>query len=332
MYDEWRDMGEASGLMALKQTEYYDGEEKHLKILEEHPDVSSPPMDDAPVIMAKLSTQFVICDRARLPAYATHSVSFTSITMTPLIYLNRLLDRLSRSSPGNLHRHHVPSLTSLSAPSIRALISSTPLAVIVCTGLGALTLGGLEDPTMFPTRGQVIKVRAPWIREGYTRQLGSLNGGEGGERTYVIPRPDGEVILGGTREVGDWYPYPREDTTRSILRRAGTICPHLVPPNLRAPATNDLIPPIKSLHLDDPTTDDETLTAHLESLIISTVVGFRPSRTDGVRLERGPDVDFGEQGVSKVVYNYGHGGAGWQSCWGCAEDAVGVLVKAIGGG
>lgn len=46
MYDEWRDMGEASGLMALKQTEYYDGEEKHLKILEEHPDVSSLMCDD----------------------------------------------------------------------------------------------------------------------------------------------------------------------------------------------------------------------------------------------------------------------------------------------
>ena len=40
MYDEWKEMGEASGLMALKQTEYYGGEEKHLKILEEHPDVS----------------------------------------------------------------------------------------------------------------------------------------------------------------------------------------------------------------------------------------------------------------------------------------------------
>ena len=251
--------------------------------------------------------------------------------MTPLIYLYRLLDRLSRSSPGNLHRHHVPSLPSLAAPSIRALISSTPLAVIVCTGLGATTLGGVEDATVFPTRGQVIKVRAPWIREGYTRQLGSLNGGEGGERTYVIPRPDGEVILGGTREVGDWYPYPREETTRSILKRAETICPRLIPPNYRAPAIDNLIPPIRSLHLDVDPTVDEGSTNRLESLIISTVVGFRPSRTDGVRLERGPDVDLGGEAF-KVVYNYGHGGAGWQSCWGCAEDAVDILVKAVKSG
>jgi hypothetical protein len=41
MYEEWKEHGEESGLMAIKQTEYYDGKEKHLSILEEHPDVSA---------------------------------------------------------------------------------------------------------------------------------------------------------------------------------------------------------------------------------------------------------------------------------------------------
>jgi D-amino-acid oxidase len=40
MYDEWRREGEKTGLMVLKQTEFYVGEDKHLKIFEEHPDVS----------------------------------------------------------------------------------------------------------------------------------------------------------------------------------------------------------------------------------------------------------------------------------------------------
>ena len=277
----------------------------------------------------------MVCDRDRLPVYANHSVSFTSITMTPLVYLNRLLDRLSRSSPGSLHRHHIPSLSSFSTPSIRAIIPSPPLAVIVCTGIGAITLGGVEDTTVFPTRGQVVKVRAPWVREGYTRQLGSLNGGEGGERTYVIPRPDGEVILGGTREVGDWYPYPRADTTTSILRRAETICRHLVPPNQRAPSVDSLNQPIHSPNLTDPEQvhgASKTSPSLLQPLIVSTIVGFRPSRTGGARLERGQDVDLGEGGTFKVVHNYGHGGAGWQSCWGCAEDAVGVLTSALKSG
>ncbi len=40
MWEEVNRLGETSGLMKIKQTEFYDGEEKHLKILEEHPDVS----------------------------------------------------------------------------------------------------------------------------------------------------------------------------------------------------------------------------------------------------------------------------------------------------
>jgi hypothetical protein len=29
-------------------------------------------------------------------------------------------------------------------------------------------------------------------------------GGEGGQRTYIIPRGNGEVILGGTRDIDLW--------------------------------------------------------------------------------------------------------------------------------
>ena len=39
MYEEWRKEGEKTGLMVIKQTEYMS-EGKHLKIYEEHPDVS----------------------------------------------------------------------------------------------------------------------------------------------------------------------------------------------------------------------------------------------------------------------------------------------------
>lgn len=40
-------------------------------------------------------------------------------------------------------------------------------------------------------------------------------------------------------------------------------------------------------------------------------VGLRPYRLE-VRLER----------VGRIVHNYGHGGAGFTLCWGCAEDAA----------
>lgn len=41
MYDEWRKEGESTGLMLLKQTEFYVGTKHHLKIYETHPDVSA---------------------------------------------------------------------------------------------------------------------------------------------------------------------------------------------------------------------------------------------------------------------------------------------------
>jgi glycine/D-amino acid oxidase-like deaminating enzyme len=227
-----------------------------------------------------------------------HSVSFTSLTMTPAVYLARLVDRVVRLG-GRIHRARLHSLDDIASLQVQAMIGSLPRSVILCVGLGARTLGGVEDAEVFPTRGQVVKIKAPWIREGFTRQVGSLNGAEGGERTYVIPRPDGEVIIGGTREIDDWEPYPREETKVDIMRRAGEICSFLNPAHVE-PGPQGV--------------SDITLT-HL--------VGFRPSRKGGVRLEKEM------KGGLEVVYNYGHGGAGWQSCWGCAEDAVEMVLAGL---
>lgn len=250
---------------------------------------------------------------------ADHSIAFTSLTMTPLVYLDRLLKRIAQLG-GFVHRYHLPSLSHLGHPSVTALIGrEAPSHVVACVGLGAATLGGVEDQNVYPTRGQVVKVRAPWVRSGFTRQIGSLDGGEGGERTYVIPRPDGEVILGGTREEHDWDPYPRENTGRDILRRALEICPALQPAYQLAPtlaADSETAPAVPGG------------TGPLDELVMSHLVGFRPSRTGGVRLELGPDVSVG-QGATQVVCNYGHGGAGWQSCWGTAEDAVALVLQSL---
>lgn len=100
----------------------------------------------------------------------------------------------------------------------------------------------------------------------------------------------------------------RPETTRDILARAIEICPQLAPPAVRlsgrTPSPDDLLP-----------------------IVEMEIVGFRPSRkprseTDsGLRLERGEPL---RDGID-VVFNYGHGGFGWQSCWGCAEAVVELL-------
>lgn len=61
--------------------------------------------------------------------------------------------------------------------------------MIVCAGLGARTLGGVEDENVYPIRGQTVLVRAPWIRFGRTMS----GNGEEAVWTYIIPRRSGDV-------------------------------------------------------------------------------------------------------------------------------------------
>lgn len=84
-------------------------------------------------------------------------------------------------------------------PSIQSAFSSpTTKIVFNCTGNTARTLAGVQDPKCYPTRGQVLLVKAPNVRSNVMRH------GKDYE-TYVIPRPEseGNVILGGYMQKGN---------------------------------------------------------------------------------------------------------------------------------
>lgn len=152
-----------------------------------------------------------------------------------------------------------------------------------CTGLGARDLLDVKDNTVIPVRGQVLSVNAPWVRSGWTRQTGSLAGGEGGERTYIIPRVSGEVIIGGTREQNDWHGQPRNDTSADIIRRALEICPQLAAGTKSGMAQKIV---------------------DLRALVKAEIVGFRPTRENGICLEKAPPASH----AIPIIHNYGHGG------------------------
>ena len=63
-----------------------------------------------------------------------------------------------------------------------------PAAVVVCVGLGARFLGGVEDKSVYPIRGQTVLVRAPWVRFGRTETKLAEE-----SVTYIIPRRSGDV-------------------------------------------------------------------------------------------------------------------------------------------
>jgi D-amino-acid oxidase len=62
--------------------------------------------------------------------------------------------------------------------------------------------------------------------------------------------------------------------------------------------------------------------ALVDATVIETRVGLRPGRTT-VRLERETLADG-----ATVIHNYGHGGAGFTLCWGCAAE---VAERAVSG-
>jgi len=216
------------------------------------------------------------------------ATSFTTVSIDTPVYLSYLLARFL-SKGGSIIKS---SLQHISQVLEGALTPFKPDALVVCAGIGARFLGGVEDKDIYPIRGQTVLIRAPWVKFGRT-----INGKD--EVTYIIPRRSGDVILGGTRGVDDWYPKPRPETRVAILKRAIALAPELAPPGIKNPTYEDLIP-----------------------LVIEDGCGLRPGRKGGIRLER--------ETVSgtPVVHNYGHAGYGYQSSWGSASAALKLLNEA----
>ncbi|KAG6854428.1 hypothetical protein C0991_006972 [Blastosporella zonata] len=284
-------------------------------------ELSTPGTETAQYFKRLVQTEYysdlkLLAPLDRMPGYKVHDsetlpfgtvvgVTFDTVTIDTPPYLRYLADRFTGAG-GVLIRasvQHIEQVIEGGAGAFTDVPSPTsPDAVVVCTGLGTRFLGGIEDKNMYPIRGQTVIVRAPWIDFGRTI-------GDPDNWTYVIPRMSGDVILGGSHGTNDWYPRPRPETTRSILERNFKMCPELAPPEVRAerePTIEDILP-----------------------LVIEEGCGFRPARKGGIRL----DVEWRAAGHSEstlpIVFNYGHGGYGFQSSWGSADIAYKLLEEAF---
>lgn len=106
--------------------------------------------------------------------------------------------------------------------------------------------------------------------------------------TYVHPRGR-DVVLGGTFEPGEEDLAPDPAVERAILQRATALVPRLA-----------------------------------GARVIGRAAGLRPARHGGARVEPDP---VGLGGGTRLIHNYGHGGAGITLSWGCADQVV-KLAKA----
>ena len=90
--------------------------------------------------------------------------------------------------------------------------------IINCSGLGAGKL--VNDEKIRPVRGQVVLVRAPWIKHFV------LYRDEKNDMGYILPRTH-DVVLGGTAQVGNWDEIANPDTVELIISRCVSLIPSL---------------------------------------------------------------------------------------------------------
>ncbi|KAJ7779074.1 FAD dependent oxidoreductase [Mycena metata] len=245
---------------------------------------------------------------SELPEGVVRGASFSTFHVDVPRYLPYLMDRFL-SLGGRAFRVTLPSLSVLlseeTRPALTAFPSTSvstpptfePAVVINCTGIGALSIGDVLDSNIYPTRGEVLIIRAPWVDHGSTYYY------KDGHTSYIIPRQSGDVVLGGTFQADDWHPNSRPETVKLIKERGLKAYPELLPAHKR----------------------DTGGVADLD--VVEECVGLRPTRKGGVRLEI-EHLSLANKTIP-IVHNYGHGGAGYQSSWGSANLAVELLQSAV---
>jgi D-amino-acid oxidase len=146
------------------------------------------------------------CGADELPPGYVDGHAFAAPIVEMPIYLSYLMDRFDATG-GSVQGRALSSLDEIDAR-----------VVVNCVGLGARDL--VDDASMEPIRGQVVRVRNP----GLERFILDEENPEG--VTYIVPR-SGDCILGGTADEGEWDLEPDPETAAGILRRCMRLEPRL---------------------------------------------------------------------------------------------------------
>ena len=143
-----------------------------------------------------------------LPSGATSGVRVTVPVITTPVYLRWLAGRCAELGVRTVHR---------SLASVDELHGLADVAV-VAAGLRSGEL--LDDDSVFPVRGQVVRLANPGLTHWVTDEDDPAG------ITYVIPRRE-DVVVGGTAETGSWDEGVDREAERAMLSRATALVPAL---------------------------------------------------------------------------------------------------------
>lgn len=132
---------------------------------------------------ADLMPDFRQLTQTELPAEVDSGTSFTSVCINTSIYLPWLAGQCLKAGI-KIKRgivHHIVDASAMHGSGQKASL------IVNCTGLGARKLGGVEDASVYPARGQIVLVRnEPNVMVG-------INGSDDAEDelSYVMQRAAG---------------------------------------------------------------------------------------------------------------------------------------------
>ena len=144
-----------------------------------------------------------------LPSNCVEIWASSTFTMNPTCFLQWLMGKAKKGGC-KVENKRISSLEDL---------THSYDIVINCTGLGSCK-ELLFDQRMYPVQGQVVVVKAPWVKHWLLDTCGSST-------TCIIPRGP-ELVLGGTKVVGDWNETTDPDTLTDIIKRCQDLVPSLV--------------------------------------------------------------------------------------------------------
>jgi D-amino-acid oxidase len=146
---------------------------------------------------------------AELPPGYTYGLRYAVPLVEMPLYLPWLLEQL-RARGGEIQTRRVSSLDEL--------LDGPADAVVNCSGLAARDL--LGDLTVYPVRGQIVRVTNPGLTLSVRDEY------HPGGRAYVHPRAE-DCILGGTLEEHSWDTRVDLATAQAIIARCTDIVPKL---------------------------------------------------------------------------------------------------------
>ncbi|XP_072546465.1 D-aspartate oxidase-like [Salminus brasiliensis] len=131
--------------------------------------------------------------------------AFTSLKCECPRYLPWLEKRF-RGAGGQIKREKVTDLQQL---------TSTYDVIVNCSGVWAHHLAG--DKGVYPVRGQILKLRATWLKN-------FIRDGDG--KTYIYPGID-YVTIGGTRQKDDWRLELDKGDSEDMMKQCSQLEPSL---------------------------------------------------------------------------------------------------------